>query len=247
VSPPAAITVRDLSVGWAPNAALVEHASFAVHPGEIFGLLGRSASGKTTMLRALCGLEDPLRGTIALADGLPPDIGGGRPRFGVMFQQGALFGSLTVGQNIALTLERWTRLPPGAVRALVRARLRLVGLEHAEHLLPDTLSGGMRKRAAIARAMALEPSLLFLDEPSSGLDPITSAEIDRLIFSVSRGLGLTVVMVTHELGSITSIVDRCVMVDGGTRRIVGPAAPRELASSDEPLLRQFFTRTPEAT
>jgi phospholipid/cholesterol/gamma-HCH transport system ATP-binding protein len=163
-----------------------------------------------------------------------------------MFQQGALFGSMTVGQNVALPLERWTSLPSDAIHAIVLSKLRLVGLEAAEHKLPAELSGGMRKRAAIARALALEPSLVFLDEPSSGLDPVTSAEIDRLIATLARVLGLTVVLVTHELGSIEGIVDRCILLDRESRSILAAGAPRDLRSNTHPRVQHFFNRSPEA-
>ena len=151
-----------------------------------------------------------------------------------MFQQGALFGSMTVGENVALPLERWTDLPADAIRAIARAKLRLVGLESAEQVLPTELSGGMRKRAAIARALALEPSLLFLDEPSSGLDPITSAEIDQLIAVLARTLGLTVVIVTHELGSIDAIVDRCILLDAESCSILAQGTPQRAAREPDP-------------
>lgn len=239
------LEARDISIGWSRDRALIEHASFVVEPGEIFGILGRSASGKSTMLRALIGLEQPLAGEVRVL-GAPPTLGHGDPGFGVMFQQGALFGSASVGQNVELVLRTWTELPPDAIAVIARATLRLVGLEAAYELPPARLSGGMRKRASIARAMVLAPPLLFLDEPSSGLDPITSAEIDRLIEMLARTLGLTVVLVTHELGSINAIIDRCILLDPETRRILATGRPRELAASSHPSVRHFFNRTPES-
>jgi phospholipid/cholesterol/gamma-HCH transport system ATP-binding protein len=240
------ITARDLSIGWSRDAVLLEHASFDVQRGEIFGILGRSACGKSTLLRALVGLEPVLAGEIAIAGLGAPVLEARRPVFGVMFQQGALFGSMTVGENVALALERWTDLPARAVRAIARAKLQLVGLEGAEQQLPGTLSGGMRKRAAIARAIALEPALVFLDEPSSGLDPVTSAELDRLIATLAHGLGITIVLVTHELGSIETVVDRCILMDRETRSIVAAGSPRELRASADPRVDHFFHRIPEA-
>jgi len=240
------IDVHDLSVGWS-GEPLLEHASFDVREGEVFAILGVSGSGKSTLMRFLVGLEAPLEGTIAIAGIGAPRLDATRPAFGVMFQQGALFGSMTVGENVALPIQRWTNLPDDAVEAMVRAKLRLVGLEAAERKLPSELSGGMRKRAAIARAMALEPSLVFLDEPSSGLDPVTSAELDELIVTLQRGLGLTVVLVTHELGSILGIVDRCIMLDRESRSIIARGHPHDLRTSDDPRVRAFFTRTPRSS
>ncbi|NUP14269.1 MAG: ATP-binding cassette domain-containing protein [Polyangiaceae bacterium] len=238
------IQVRGLTVGWPGQAPLLERIDFDVDSSEIFAILGGSGCGKSTLMRLLIGLETPVEGSVTIAGIGSPEVDAGPPAFGVTFQQGALFGSMTLAENVALPLERWTDLPPDAIDAIVRAKLRLVGLQDAETRLPSELSGGMRKRAAIARAMALEPHLLFLDEPSSGLDPITSAELDALIVTLQRALGLTVVIVTHELGSILSIVDRCVMLDRATRGIIARGPPRELVSSEIPEVHAFFTRTP---
>jgi ABC-type nitrate/sulfonate/bicarbonate transport system ATPase subunit/ABC-type transporter Mla MlaB component len=164
-------------------------------------------------------------------------------QFGVMFQSGALLGSMTVAENLALQLTEWSDLTPDAVSAIVRAKLRLVGLQGVEDKLPNELSGGMKKRVAIARAMVLEPTLLFLDEPSAGLDPVNSFELDALILSLNQGLGLTVVMVSHELESIFAIGSRCIMLDRESKRIIANGAPHALrTSADDPRVSAFFNR-----
>jgi phospholipid/cholesterol/gamma-HCH transport system ATP-binding protein len=235
------IDVRALTIGW-DDVVLQNEATFQVEHGEVFAILGGSGCGKSTMLRFLIGLEPPLAGEVEI-DGIGhPNLEVGRPPFGVMFQGGALFGSLTVGENVAMPIEQWTTLPQDAIAAIVRAKLRLVGLEAAEDKFPSEISGGMKKRAAIARALALEPGLVFLDEPSAGLDPVTSAELDSLILTLKRVLGLTVVIVTHELPSIFAIADRCIMLDKESKSIIARGDPRQLKESDDPRVRAFFNR-----
>jgi phospholipid/cholesterol/gamma-HCH transport system ATP-binding protein len=237
----ALITVEDLSVGHG-DTVLLEHVSFQVERGEVFVILGGSGCGKSTLLRHLIGLATPLAGKIRVA-GQTPRLEGAAPRYGVMFQSGALFSSMSVGENVAFALQEWTELPLEAIGAIVRAKLALVGLEGAEDKLPAELSGGMRKRAAIARAMAFEPSLIFLDEPSAGLDPVSAAELDELILTLNANLGLTVVMVTHELESIFKVGKSCVMLDRESRSIIARGEPRRLRSeSEDPRVLRFFNR-----
>jgi len=238
------IEASDLAIGWPAEELLLEHANFAVYRGEIFAIVGRSASGKSTLLRVLVGLEPPRGGEVRVL-GRVPALRREPPEYGVLFQEGALFNSLTVARNIELPLSTWTDLPQDAIRALARAKLRLVGLETSADRAPSTLSGGMKKRVALARALALDPSLMFLDEPSSGLDPVTSAEIDLLIIRLARGFGLTVVLVTHELGSIHAIVDRCILLDRETKSILAVGTPDELVASTNPRVRGFFARVAE--
>jgi phospholipid/cholesterol/gamma-HCH transport system ATP-binding protein len=243
---PALITVEDLTMGW-DDVTLLEHASFEIRRGEIFAILGASGCGKSTLLRLLTGLDEPMAGSIRIEGIGTPRLEVGRPAYGVMFQSGALFGSMTVGENVGLALTEWTDLPGDAVDAIVHAKLRLVGLAGFDRHHPSEISGGMKKRAAIARAMALEPSLIFLDEPSAGLDPLSSVELDELILTLNSGLGLTVVIVTHELQSIFKIAQRCIMLDRDTKSIIATGDPRELRdSSPEPAVRSFFNRTSAA-
>jgi phospholipid/cholesterol/gamma-HCH transport system ATP-binding protein len=219
---------------------LIEDVAFEVARGEIFAILGGSGSGKSTLLRFLVGLGVPSRGEVDVEGYGAPALGQGRPPFGVMFQQGALFGSMTVLDNVALPLEEWTSLGPEAVHVIARYKLRQVGLGDAADKLPSELSGGMTKRAAIARALALDARLLFLDEPSAGLDPNSAAELDDLILTLARTSDVTVVMVTHELESIFRVADRCLILDKESKSVLAIGDPRVLRDSSDARVARFF-------
>jgi phospholipid/cholesterol/gamma-HCH transport system ATP-binding protein len=226
---------------------LLEEIAFDVQRGEVFAILGGSGCGKSTLLRTLIGLQPPLQGRVHFTGIGPPAKAMTPPQFGVLFQSAALFGSWTLLQNVALPLQKWSNLPPDAVTAVAMARLRLVGLEAFAHHLPSELSGGMRKRGGIARALALDPPILFLDEPSAGLDPITAAELDELIMTLARDLGVTIVLVTHELPSLLQVADQCIMLDRQAGGIIARGAPRELAErAVDPRVVAFFRRQPLA-
>jgi phospholipid/cholesterol/gamma-HCH transport system ATP-binding protein len=240
------LEVRDLAIGYG-GVPLLEEIAFDVARGEVFAILGGSGCGKSTLLRTLIGLQPPLGGRVHFTGIGPPAKAMTPPQFGVLFQSAALFGSWTLLQNVALPLQKWTNLPADAVQAVAMARLRLVGLEGFANHLPSEVSGGMRKRAGIARALALDPPILFFDEPSAGLDPVTSAELDELVLTLSRTLGVTIVLVTHELPSILHIADRCIMLDRDAGGIIARGAPRELAErSADPRVIAFFRRQPLA-
>lgn len=243
------ISVRDLTVGYAETVVL-QDVSFDVGRGEILAILGRSGCGKSTLFKAITGLIEPKRGEV-FVDGervLPISEGGSDRvlrKIGVLFQSGALFSSMTVAENVALPLRQYTDLAESIVEHLVILKLSEVGLAGKERLLPSELSGGMQKRAALARAMALDPKILLFDEPSAGLDPVTSAELDRTILTINAILGTTIVVVTHELSSILSIANRAVMLDKDEKTIIAEGKPTELRdSSRDPRVKDFFNRSP---
>jgi len=244
----AVIRVEDLTAGY-DGLVVLEHVSFEVYAGEVFVILGGSGCGKSTLLKQMIGLYQPAGGKI-LIDG--EDIAGttGKRRlnllrkFGVLYQSGALFGSMTLLENISLPLEEFTALPPEAIRLIALMKLQQVGLSGVADRMPSELSGGMQKRAAIARAMALDPRVLFLDELSAGLDPVTSAGLDQLVLSLARSLKITFVVVTHELPSIFTIADRVIMLDKQEKGIIAAGNPLELRDrSDDPRVSRFFART----
>jgi phospholipid/cholesterol/gamma-HCH transport system ATP-binding protein len=231
---------------------ILENVSFQVHRGEILIILGGSGCGKSTLLKHMIGLYSPYAGRV-LINGVDvnsedeAELRRLRMDIGVLFQSGALFGSMTLAENVALPIQEYTRLTPATIELIVRMKLGLVQLAGYENHLPSEISGGMRKRAALARAMALDPTVLFFDEPSAGLDPITSVELDNLIKGINAGLGTTMVIVTHELESIFNIAHRVLILDKGARGIIAEGDPRDLKEhSPDPRVVNFFNRRPMA-
>ncbi len=237
------ISIESVDVGY---GARVEQSGISVdiENGEIFAIVGGSGSGKSTLLKTMVGLLPPQSGRI-LFDGraLEEHMRDGPPPFGILFQSGALWTSMSVLENVTLPMDLQGYSIPAARPALARFKLALVGLASDADRYPASLSGGMRKRAALARALALDPSVLFLDEPSAGLDPLTSRRLDELVLTLRDGLGITVVLVTHELESLYSIADRMLFLDGEAHRPVALGSPAELAkSADSRKVRDFLAR-----
>ena len=241
------IEVSGLSVGYGRTVVLKD-LEFSVARGEVFGILGGSGCGKSTLLKHLIGLYPVMRGSVRIFDtelaGIDEKAKRAlQRRFGVTYQNGALFGAMTVGENVALPLEEFTDYPAKKIREIVEEKLKLVGLQDAVNKMPSELSGGMCKRAGLARAMALDPELLFFDEPSAGLDPITSVGLDELILSLKEKFGTTVVIVTHELSSIFKIVDNAIMLNREQKGIVDMGAPEKLRNeSASEWVRDFLNR-----
>jgi phospholipid/cholesterol/gamma-HCH transport system ATP-binding protein len=243
----AVIRVKDLVAKYGDDIIL-DRVSFDVYEGEIFAVLGGSGSGKSTLLKHLIGLLQPHSGRVIIDD---DDIADGDEKkrqeilkkVGILYQSAALFGSMTLAENVALPVAEFTDLNKDSVDNLVKMKLRLVHLEGYENHLPSEISGGMKKRAGLARAMALNPKILFFDEPSAGLDPVTSAELDNLIISLNENLGTTMVIVTHELQSIFAVAHRVIMLHKNHRGIIATGDPNYLRDhSRNPFVKQFFNR-----
>jgi len=241
------ISLRDVRVSYGEREIL-HGVSFDVMRGETMVILGGSGSGKSTLLRTLVGLEKPSSGQIRLQGKNIAAISGAemddiRKKIGMSFQGGALFGSMTVGENVALPLREHTKLEDSTINVILRLKLEQVGLSGFENYMPSQLSGGMKKRAAVARALAMDPEILFFDEPSAGLDPIIAAGVDQLILQLKHAFQMTIIVVTHELASAFLIADRMVMIDKGNVVAIGPT--EEMRASTQPRVRQFLDRVAE--
>jgi len=248
------ITVSDLTMAYG-DSVIMQDLNFSVNEGDIFIIMGGSGSGKSTLLRHLLGLQEPARGTIfyqgtsaGLWDISPPERERLLRRFGVLYQSGALWSSMTLADNVALPLQEYAVAGAEEISALSSLKLALVGLAGFEDYYPSEISGGMTKRAGLARAMALDPDIFFFDEPSAGLDPITSRRLDDLILDLRDSLGATIVVVTHELASIFAIGDKSVLLDGQSKTMIASGNPKQLlAESKDPRVLAFLTRGEETS
>ena len=240
------IEIRNLTMAYG-DYVIARDLNFTINRGDIFVIMGGSGCGKSTLLRQMIGLLRPAAGTV-LYDGedywaADPQAQVQRQRgFGILFQAGALWSSLTLAENVALPLQEFTALAPDLIDEMVSLKLSLVGLGGFENFYPSEISGGMKKRAGLARAMALDPAILFFDEPSAGLDPLSSRRLDDLIVELRASLGATVVLVTHELPSIFAIANNAVFLDADTRTMIAYGHPRELAQHGVDKVRSFLTR-----
>ena len=244
---PAHIEVRNLTVGYG-DFVVLRNLNFKVRRGEVFVIMGGSGCGKSTVLRSLIGLMEPMAGEV-FYDGVSFTRAEAEERermlrhFGILYQGGALWGSMTLAENVGLPLEEFTDLTPRQIRDVASLKLALVGLRGSEDSYPSEISGGMRKRAAIARAISLDPEILFFDEPSAGLDPVTARLLDDLILELRDSLEATIVVVTHELASIFAIANNSIFLDGETRTMIASGDPKDLlANSKDPKVRTFLTR-----
>ena len=241
------VEVRDLTIGYGGRIVL-EKLNFSIAPGEIVCIMGNSGCGKSTLLKHIIGLYEPMKGDIfirgkSIVTAEEAEKKAIMRSFGVTYQGGALFGSMTVAENVEFPLREYTGLAAEARMKIVEEKLELVGLAGFGSFMPAELSGGMRKRAGLARALALEPDLLFFDEPSAGLDPVSSADLDRMILKLREDTGATIVVVTHELDSIFAIGDRALMLDKERRTIVADDTPENLLKkSSDPWVRNFMNR-----
>jgi phospholipid/cholesterol/gamma-HCH transport system ATP-binding protein len=248
------ITVNDLTMSYG-SYVVMRDLNFTVNERDIFVIMGGSGSGKSTLLRHLIGLQEPARGTIFYEGTrggfweMPPrERERVLRRFGVLYQSGALWSSMTLAENVALPLQEYAALPAEEISALASLKLDLVGLAGFEEYYPSEISGGMKKRAGLARAMALDPDILFFDEPSAGLDPVSSRHLDDLILELRDSLGATIVVVTHELASIFAIADDSVFLDSESKTIIASGNPKQLlAESSDPRVLTFLTRGEEAS
>ncbi|MCX6155614.1 MAG: ATP-binding cassette domain-containing protein [Candidatus Kapabacteria bacterium] len=227
--------------------SILNEVSFNVKNGEIFVIVGPSGCGKSTLMRQMIGIESPSSGSVFIEEeNLTESYGKRRidilSKFGILFQSSGLISSMTIAENIALVLEKYKTLSSNSINDIIDLKLKAVGLSGAGALLPSELSGGMKKRAGIARAMTLDPSILFFDEPSSGLDPLSSAQLDKLIIELNNALGTTMVVVTHDLASIRNISHRIIMLDRSLKGIIATGSFDELKSSNNETVRKFFNR-----